>query len=333
MSKVVFISKNNLEKIPEAMEMFGLEKFRERKVLVKLHMGEKGNKWFVEPGIVKKICDKLNQSKSKPFLFDTIPCYSGGRGTKEEYMETAKMNGFGGIGYPIVIGDEGTNVRMNDHSFEVAKEMFNSEFIVAISHVKGHDVCAFGGAIKNFGMGGVSAKTKKFIHNGGQPVLNESKCNQCGKCEEVCLGEELVKKKAIRIENGWNVNYKYCPGCGRCVRICQYEALSYRIDNFSKLLALAAKACLSGKEVMYINVALKITRLCDCCINSLPIICEDIGIFVSNDPVAIDNASVDLVEKSMGKTFKEIYGVDAKEQIKFAESFGLGKTSYELIEI
>jgi len=58
---------------------------------------------------------------------------------------------------------------MNDggikFSYEVADEILQTKKIIGISHAKGHMMTGFGGAIKNFGMGGVSKKCKLIMHS------------------------------------------------------------------------------------------------------------------------------------------------------------------------
>jgi len=65
-------------------------------------------------------------------------------------------------------------------------------------------------------------------------------------------------------------------------------------------------------------------------------IVEDIGIIASADPVAVDKAALDLIEKKSGKKLVELLGndkLDTSCQIAHAESIGLGNSNYELIEI
>jgi len=64
------------------------------------------------------------------------------------------------------------------------------------------------------------------------------------------------------------------------------------------------------------------------------LIVEDIGILGSLDPVAIDRASVDLVNKTAGKDVLKIHNnVDWSVQLIYGEKIGLGSNDYELIEI
>ena len=55
---------------------------------------------------------------------------------------------------------------------------------------------------------------------------------------------------------------------------------------------------------------------------------DDIGVLVSSDPVAIDQASYDLVYKQFAG-FKEY---DGNYQLEYAKSIGLGNRKYEIIK-
>jgi hypothetical protein len=60
----------------------------------------------------------------------------------------------------------------------------------------------------------------------------------------------------------------------------------------------------------------------------------DIGILASRDPVALDMASVDLVNEKAGKDVLRVYhNFDWSIQLKHGEKIGLGSTDYHLIEI
>ena len=76
------------------------------------------------------------------------------------------------------------------------------------------------------------------------------------------------------------------------------------------------------------NVLMKITKECDCCVDCLPIICDDIGFLFSTDPVAIDAASIDLIEKTGGSI--KVFRKRPREQVEFAEKIGLGSMDYKI---
>ncbi len=96
----------------------------------------------------------LKELGLKPFLFDSVVLYSGSRDTKEKYYATAKKHGFTEekIGCPIVISDKGVDVKTDNLTAHVCKELAEADGMLVVSHVKGHCCYGFGGAIKNLGM-------------------------------------------------------------------------------------------------------------------------------------------------------------------------------------
>ncbi|WP_238475881.1 DUF362 domain-containing protein [Clostridium manihotivorum] len=58
-------------------------------------------------------------------------------------------------------------------------------------------------------------------------------------------------------------------------------------------------------------------------------IVDDVGVFASTDPVAIDKACLDVVDKNNGKTvFRR-----GRYTLEYSEKIGLGSQQYELIEL
>lgn len=328
MKKVVFFK--DIDKLSDALDNFDIKSFSGKKVPLKLHMGEKNNKYFPPADFVKKVVDDLKKFDVDPFLFDTTVAYRAMRKSKRGYYKIAKLHGFEKekIGCDVVIDSRGVNVEIEGRKYEVAKHIKKSSHIFALSHVKGHVATGFGGAIKNLGMGGVTKKTKKHIHNGGRPVHNKDKCTYCGACAEVCPFNVITVK-----DSSWKFNKRECFGCGLCVESCNYEALDNAEVELQYSLACSVKACVEGKNVIYLNELKRISRSCDCDPGSGPIICPDIGYLVSDDPVAVDQASLDLVNKVKEDIFLKENKIDPYKQVKYGEEIGLGSTSYQLVEI
>jgi len=340
MPKVVFISHDSaigvVEKLRKALKELGLDGFSGKNVLVKLHMGEQGNKFYLKPHSIKPFVDALKDIDAKPFLFDTAVMYEGQRNTKEKYAKTAKKHGFDKLGCPIVIGNEGrainVKVRGNEYAFEVAKEVCDAEYVLSVAHGKGHMMTAFGGSIKAFGMGGVSKESKAFIHGAGAPVIDNEKCRLCMACVTACM-TEAIKKSGDSIK----IDYTKCSGCERCIRACSSGALEWKEEEFDIMLAAAACACLNEfgpdnkpKKSIFVNVLVDISKRCDCATHAGPIIAPDIGTLISNDPVAIDAASIDLIEKAIGKRLEKVQDADPRLHVKYAEELGMGNMDYEL---
>ena len=115
----------------------------------------------------------------------------------------------------------------------------------------------------------------------------------------------------------------------------------FRVDQLKFLEAMADAASSVIEKfkgnIVYINVMCNMSVDCDCCNVAEDPCMKDIGILASLDPIAIDQACIDLVEKSEdpGKEhFME--RVDSKHgihTIEAASKLGYGTREYELIEI
>lgn len=110
-------------------------------------------------------------------------------------------------------------------------------------------------------------------------------------------------------------------------------------DHFKDAMADAASTVISHfrGQVVYINVMKNMSVDCDCCAVAEDPCMNDIGILISTDPVAIDQACLDLVYASSdpGKDhlIERIESRNGKRTIEAAEALGLGNRKYDFIEI
>lgn len=90
-------------------------------------------------------------------------------------------------------------------------------------------------------------------------------------------------------------------------------------------------------NIVYINVMKNMSVDCDCCAVAEDPCMKDIGILISTDPIAIDQACLDLVYASddLGKEhlIERIESRNGVHTIEAAEALGYGSRDYELIEI
>ncbi|MBT9813908.1 DUF362 domain-containing protein [Catenibacterium mitsuokai] len=90
-------------------------------------------------------------------------------------------------------------------------------------------------------------------------------------------------------------------------------------------------------NIVYINVMKNMSVDCDCCAVAEDPCMKDIGILISTDPIAIDQACLDLVYASEdpGKEhlIERIESRNGVHTIEAAEALGYGSRDYELIEI
>lgn len=328
MNKVIFF--NDLTLLPKVMESIGVSSFANQNVLVKLHMGEVKNKYFPRPEYVRQHIDMLKYIQADPFLYDTTVVYKSPRKIKTGYQKIAKLHGFTKkkVGCDVVIDDTGVYVDVEGNDYEVGETLYDASHVLSLAHVKGHIATGMGGAIKNFGMGGVTAETKRWIHHGSKPVYNKDNCTYCGVCAEVCPFHAISLNRS-----NWRCNERSCFGCGVCVHNCKFEGLTYQRFDLQYTLACAAKACVNKKNVLYVNEVKRIAKSCDCDPFAGPIICPDIGYVASDDIVAVDKASLDLINKVKPEVFNKTHHVDPEKQIKYAEEIGLGFSHYELVSL
>ena len=161
-----------------------------------------------------------------------------------------------------------------------------------------------------------SVKTKADIHHLPYPIF-VGECINCGACIKVCPGNAIKKGKDKVI-----FDYDLCWGCDACVEVCPQKALKPEISNFDQLLAEGAYAAVKKvKKAYYINVMSKITKLCDCAADNGPILSPDLGYLASEDIVAIDRSSLDIINKKAGKNlFLEVNHKDPYKQVNEIES-------------
>jgi uncharacterized Fe-S center protein len=328
MTNIVFFKEFN--HFSDALSYFDLTPFTQKEIPLKLHMGELKNKYYPKAEFVSQVVAVLKQKQIAPYLFDSTVAYPGLRHTKSGYEQLAKIHGFtqSKVGCNVVIDDQGIPVRVDSRAYEVVQHLYHADAIIALSHVKGHVATGMGGAIKNFGMGGVTKETKRRMHHGSRPIYHEEKCNYCGVCAKACPFDALTIKPGKR-----KYSIRACFGCGVCVEVCPREALSYEDDDLQYVLACAAYACVHNKHVLYLNEVKRIADSCDCDPTAKHLICPDIGYLVGDDPVAIDKASLDLIYAVKPDIFKKEIGIDPYKQIKYGEERGLGTSSYTLHEL
>jgi len=351
---------NKLARIGKLFEKAGFKKLAGDKALaaVKVHFGELGNDTFVSPVLVRAIVDKLKKHGANPFLTDTATLYSGSRHNAVDHLRTAFLHGFGpeASGAPVVIAD---GLRGNDwrevlvdlkhfETVKIASAILEADSLLAVSHFKGHEMAGFGGAIKNLAMGCSPPAGKREQHSPRFQV-GEGACVGCAECLKVCPegAVSVADKKA-------SIDKSLCIGCGECLTVCRSKAISMdwatELAPFiEKMVEYAYGAVMDRQDrTGYFNFLVNVTPDCDCASWSDAPIVPDIGILASWDPVAIDKACLDLVNRQTGHEgshlsrnfapgehkflglWKHTHG---DLQLTYAEEIGLGSTLYELVEV
>lgn len=117
------------------------------------------------------------------------------------------------------------------------------------------------------------------------------------------------------------------------------ELMNADHDSFLKSMADAAKtiADFYKDKIVYINAMVNMSVDCDCCYIAEDPCMQDIGILASLDPIALDQACIDLVYNSndsgRDKLVERIESRNGLLTIRSAEEQGIGTREYELISI
>jgi uncharacterized protein len=296
-------------------------------VVIKLHFGEPGNPHAFIAKDIKPLVEALQELNFETVLIDTPVAYNSPRGSKKGYEKVAKDRGYAALS-KCYVENQYQKQKVADLEFEVAKILAEAKNVLVLTHVKGHECAGFGGAIKNLGMGALSPKSKGLIHGASKPVLDPELCVGCGICASVCPAN------AITIQNNLaKPNLNLCYGCSICQIVCPQKALQPKAKFFDEALAMGAVAAikLMPKNTFYINVIKNIAKGCDCESRAMLILAEDIGILYGDNPVAIDQASVDLINQKAGKdVFYQANNKDPKLQIDYAAKYAKLSKEYHL---
>ncbi len=328
-------------------------------VPVKVHFGEAGNDTYVRPVYVRQVIDRIVEKGGKPFLTDTNTLYSGSRHNSVDHLITAIEHGFdySVVRAPLIIADGLVSDNFREvpikgkhfKKVKIASDILTPPSMIVLSHVKGHGMAGFGGAIKNLAMGCAPASGKMDQHRGLRPAVDTGTCIGCGRCAAVCPRDAVHLEGDVAV-----VDDEACIGCGECMTVCPVGSISFDWERdivpFMEMMTEYALGAVAGKQgrVGYMNFLIHVTPECDCVPWSDAPIVPDIGILASTDPVAIDQASFDLVSGQPGlKGSRLVSGFEPGQdkfagtwpqtkglvQVKYGEEIGLGSSRYTLKEI
>lgn len=356
-------SENLLQKLRRLMKAAGFNQidFTEKYAAIKIHFGEYGNLAFLRPNYAKVVADYVKELGGKPFLTDCNTLYVGSRKNALDHLDTAYVNGFSPLqtGCHVIIADglKGTDetiVPINQKYVKEAKighAIMDADVLISLNHFKGHEMAGFGGAIKNLGMGSGSRAGKMEQHCDGKPHVDEAGCIGCGSCARICAHGAMTKGSNKK----FSIDQEKCVGCGRCLAVCPKDAISANFSNSIAMLnykmAEYALAVCQNRPTFHISLICDVSPNCDChAENDIPII-PDVGMLASLDPVALDQACADLVNKQpaieqseLGKNLAKLGASDHNHDhfhmthpdtewescLAHAEEIGLGTREYEL---
>lgn len=141
-----------------------------------------------------------------------------------------------------------------------------------------------------------------------------------------------LKQLSIGIASSYGKAYIH--GCGK-----PEDIWTSNHDQFLESMADAAESIVRyfNGQIVYINVMKNMSVDCDCCAVAEDPCIKDIGVLISTDPIAIDQACLDLVYASVdsGKShfIERVESRNGVHTIEAAFALGYGQREYELRDI
>ncbi|WP_457553295.1 DUF362 domain-containing protein [Desulfobacula sp.] len=353
---------NLLQKLSRLVKKAGIKNILTKNDLtaVKIHFGEQGNTAYIRPVFIREILKTIKGYKACPFLTDANTLYVGTRSDSVSHIHTAIENGFSYSsmdGTPIIIADglmgkSETKISIaqkNCNHVYIGSEVVNADALVSVAHFKGHELSGFGGTLKNIGMGCASRKGKLDMHSNVSPKIKRKTCIGCAECEKHCPAQAIYMK-----EKKAYIDKNKCIGCAECIVRCPTGSVNI---NWNQTVPVFLEKMMEynlgvlknkTKKSFFINFITDISPKCDCLSYSEFPIVNNIGILASSDPVAIDQASADLVNQQTAlpgtiletnlkpgeDKFRGLYpDVDWEHQLDYAQEIGLGTREYKLVKL
>lgn len=302
------MTENLLQKLERLVKKAGMMDidFTNKYAAIKIHFGEPGNLAYLRPNYAKVLVDLIKEQNGKVFLTDCNTLYVGRRKNALDHLDAAYENGYNpfATGCHVIIADglKGTDEVLvpieGEHVKEakIGRAIMDADIVVSLTHFKGHEATGFGGALKNLGMGCGSRAGKMEMHNAGKPFVHTSTCVGCGACSRICAhgAITITEKKAT-------IDPDKCAGCGRCIGVCPADAVTTMCDEANDILNMKIAeytlAVLKDRPSFHISLVVDVSPYCDChAENDAPIV-PNVGMFASFDPVALDMACADAVNK------------------------------------
>lgn len=345
-----------LERLAKKAGMMDID-FTNKYTAIKIHFGEPGNLAYLRPNYSKVLVDMIKSVHGRVFLTDCNTLYVGRRKNALDHLDAAYENGYNpfATGCHVIIADglKGTDEVLVPIEGDYVKEakigraVMDADIVISLTHFKGHEAAGFGGALKNLGMGCGSRAGKMEMHNAGKPFVHTELCVGCGSCRKNCAhGAITITEKKAAIDT------VRCVGCGRCIGSCPVDAVDSLCDEandiLNKKIAEYTMAVLKNRPHFHISLVVDVSPFCDCHgENDRPIV-SDVGMFASFDPVALDVACADAVNRQ--PVLKDSYLGEREHTcrdhftathpdtnwevcIDHGVKLGLGNREYKLIEI
>lgn len=319
---------------------------------IKVQLGAPGRPPAVDPRWVRGAVGAL-PAAARSFPFETLSITQEGLHTPEDMLRNARIQRYDGDGFPdLQVADSpraGEPVLLPPPSLtgvpgpvpeaRLAAGAAEADGLLLLSGIASHPHLGFLGAVPALGLGLSDRQGKLELHRDIRPRVDTPLCAGCGSCLTVCLFD------AIEIRAGRAViDHRRCTGCGACMTVCHMAGIAPEeaatIPHFQQKVALAAAAMAGqprwrgGGRIGYINFLVDLNAAGGRGNSRRSAGRRHLGVLASTDPVALDQATWDLLaaQQPGGLAAWSGYHQQPGVLLETAELAGLGMTRYRVFE-
>lgn len=297
-----------MEKVEQLLEAAGFVQavLPGDRVAIKVHFGERGNTTYVRPEILRRIVSKVRRQEAHPFVTDTNARESQTRSDAVRHLAAAAAHGF-------------------------SQETLGAPVIIA-DGLDGRD-----GVSVATGSGAPVAVASAIAHADALIVVNHVTFHP-----EVGFVGALYHLGFGALTRAFRLEFQSAPS------LVAAGPPSSLVPLLAEPIAEAFAAVMAGKpgKVIFCNALLDITPDPDGASWSDAAVLPDVGLLVSRDAVALDQATADFLNMQVGlpgtrladvtaadKIRALVPAIDWTELLKAVERKKLGSRDYELLII
>jgi len=330
----------------------------EESFAIKINLSEMGYSHCLPPVFVTTLFQGLLELGARPVVTDGCTVFNGSRFNGSDWNRSALM-----LGYPI--GDGLNNQMMITAGFtneegkffpadgqhlggvELGTLLTDTGNVVVMSHVTAHPLLGISGAVYNFGVGMLTGTGKLRVHSPLEIVFDASKCDNCQICLPYCPTGAITEGSPTIV-----YNREICNNCLGCFMACPNGAMSIAPEGVPVYQESVVEAALTAKQnlrgsAFFVNYLTSVSpQMDDYPFSDIPFV-PDLGILASEDPVALDWATYQMITSAPGvpgsiadelgvlgkgqDKIKAITGIDPEGWITYAEELKLGNRACEFL--
>lgn len=354
------VRKNLISKIDTLMRVEGLSKLMvpESSLAIKFNLSEIGYGHYLPPVIFTTLFEKARAQGVKPIMTDGCGIFKGSRFDGYTWTDSALLLGFSsGESFHNQLMQSGgyTNEEGNfwpadgNHlaGIDIGSMLTDINNLLVVSHITAHPLLGLSGAMANLGLGFLTASGRLRLHGFVQMAYNADKCDHCGDCLSFCPTGAMSGEPG-RV----SFDARTCNQCLGCFMACPHDAVHIEAESipvYQECVVEAAHTVLNklrGKA-FFINFLQSVTPQPDeYPYSDIPFV-PDLGIIASDDPIAVDWATYQMIVQSPGipgsiaqnlevlakgqDKLKAITGQTPEHMLAYAEEMALGSRKIQLL--